>query len=232
MSPDELLFKRWSGHCKDARHGSNFVFHRAIRKHGEETFDHEVLEICQTLEEVKNREIFWINECKSTIDKNGYNMREGGDGPHVWTDEIKERHRKATSEGTKRAFQDPEMRRRHKEATKIANNKPEKRKRNSEAQKIAQNRLEVQEKRSESLKRTWRDPEMFFVKKWSRQIEQIDRNNGNVIARFSSARAAARSLGLSQGSISNVARGLTKTAGGFCWRYVSDTPSTPDTVSG
>lgn len=51
----------------------------AIRKYGEENFLCEVIEECETPEQLNEREIFWIAffKCKQP---NGYNQTDGGDG--------------------------------------------------------------------------------------------------------------------------------------------------------
>jgi group I intron endonuclease len=216
------LDERWKQHCKDARLGSDFAFHRAIRKHGLDVWDHCVIEECIDLseEQVGAREMYWIAELAATTDKHGYNMTHGGlSRLTVWTEEMREFHRVRTSEGTKLAFQDPEIKKRHQVATKIASNKPKNRKRNSDAQKIAQNKPDTKVKHAASIKRAWENELPTLIAR-RKLIEQLDLVTKVVIATFRSAREAARELGLSQGSISNVARGLTKSAGGFLWRYV------------
>ena len=51
---------------------------RAIQKHGWENFTVEVLEECETPEQLDEREIFWIVECNSKS-PNGYNFTDGGE---------------------------------------------------------------------------------------------------------------------------------------------------------
>ena len=55
------------------------VIGKAIRKHGWENFSVEVLEECDTNEQINEREKFWIVtlNCKTP---NGYNRSDGGDG--------------------------------------------------------------------------------------------------------------------------------------------------------
>src|SRR6266536_328013 len=65
----QLMNVRWVGHCSTARSCSSLVFHKAIRKHGEDAFDHNVLEVCQTLNDVLEREKYWIKELRTTIDE-------------------------------------------------------------------------------------------------------------------------------------------------------------------
>lgn len=216
------VVKRWLQHCKDAINGSNNAFHKALRKYGTNGWKHELLEECVgTEQDVGLREMYWIGVYSSTINKNGYNMTLGGlNRLTVWSPEMKEYHRKRTSEGTKNAFRDQAIRQRHKDATKIASNDPINKKRNSEAQIIAQNRPDVRQKHSFASVRTWNDPTSKLCAR-KKMTQQIDRVTGAVIATYVSAHDAGRVLGLSQGSISNCARGITKSAGGFIWRYVN-----------
>ena len=53
----------------------------------------------------------------------------------------------------------------------------------------------------------------------SKPIEMCDRD-GEVICRFSSAREAEVSLGISHSHISQCCHGRRSTAGGYCWRFV------------
>ncbi|MBQ6296207.1 MAG: GIY-YIG nuclease family protein [Selenomonadaceae bacterium] len=52
---------------------------RAIRRYGRENFKIEVLEECETAEQLNEREIFWIAEL-NCMSPNGYNCTEGGFG--------------------------------------------------------------------------------------------------------------------------------------------------------
>ncbi|MBR1645271.1 MAG: GIY-YIG nuclease family protein [Selenomonadaceae bacterium] len=58
---------------------ANSVIGQAIRKHGWKNFTVEVLEECDTLEQLNEREKFWIAhfDCKAP---KGYNLTDGGDG--------------------------------------------------------------------------------------------------------------------------------------------------------
>jgi len=58
--------------------GSGLHLKRAIKKYGKENFKKEILEVCQTYEELNKREKYWIN--KRNAIKEGYNIAEGGDG--------------------------------------------------------------------------------------------------------------------------------------------------------
>ncbi len=61
------------------RHGKVLYIDRAIRKIGWENFTVEVLEECKTLEELNEREMYWIRKLNSKK-PNGYNRTDVGNG--------------------------------------------------------------------------------------------------------------------------------------------------------
>ncbi len=95
---------RWFKHCSDAIHDSTFPLHNAIRKYGIDNFQIEVIEVCNTIEELKNREKYWISTLQSRNTQNGYNLTDGGDGTfgRIFSEETKKKlsiaakNRKAT----------------------------------------------------------------------------------------------------------------------------------------
>lgn len=86
---------RWVKHCSDSRHGSSFPIHNAIRKHGEENFQIEVIETVEDVEYLKEREVYWIKHFNSYNREKGYNLTFGGDGTfgRYHSDETKEKIR-------------------------------------------------------------------------------------------------------------------------------------------
>lgn len=58
--------------------GSGSLIKKAIKKYGRENFKKEILEHCQTKEELNKREIYWIEKL-NTIEE-GYNITTGGEG--------------------------------------------------------------------------------------------------------------------------------------------------------
>ena len=76
--------QRWKEHI---RHSKNTFsrkkppIHRAINKYGKENFYYEILEVCN-IDELVEKEIFYIKKFDSTNKKIGYNLTPGGDsGP-------------------------------------------------------------------------------------------------------------------------------------------------------
>lgn len=73
--------QRWAKHIKDAKHGSEFVLHKAIRKYGPDAFtislevEHENEEYC-----LNELEKLTIESYGTHVDEGGYNMTYGGEG--------------------------------------------------------------------------------------------------------------------------------------------------------
>jgi hypothetical protein len=83
---NQSIALRWQRHCRDARSGSSFLFHNAIRKYGEGAWEHEVIDVVSRIENAKHAEVLWIKQRNTyAFAKNGfgYNMTRGGDG---WPD--------------------------------------------------------------------------------------------------------------------------------------------------
>ena len=66
--------KRFMQHAK-----ANSPLGDAMRQCGLDNFTIEVIEICETAEQARQREIFWINVLKCKM-PNGYNRSNGGEG--------------------------------------------------------------------------------------------------------------------------------------------------------
>ena len=89
---DDLEY-RWQRHKRDAFNGSKTCFHHALKEHGPDSFDWNVVQAFDTEDEVKQAEIFWIaelntNQCQGG---RGFNSTVGGDGSggHKMTDEVR-----------------------------------------------------------------------------------------------------------------------------------------------
>lgn len=157
---EELLQWRWQGHCSDAlERGSDLIFHKAIRKHGLDAFDHEVLETCPTLAEVLKREVHWIAELHTSVDEGGYNMTRGGEG-NLMSESVKERHRQATSQGTRKARLRPEVRENHRRAMQEMCARSDIKEQRSKNSKEVASRPDVKAKRSVAALKMWSNPTM------------------------------------------------------------------------
>lgn len=74
------LSARWKEHLYNAEHGCPFKLYNALRKYGKENFSIELIDFCNSWEELEEKEKYYISEYKSLQDEFGYNMTEGGDG--------------------------------------------------------------------------------------------------------------------------------------------------------
>ena len=70
---------RWNSHISEAKRNLNYcrLLDNAIRKYGPENFKVTLLCQCKTLEELNEKEIFYIKEYNS-LTPNGYNLTTGG----------------------------------------------------------------------------------------------------------------------------------------------------------
>lgn len=128
---DQSLEDRWNKHLTCARNGSEYHFHRAIRKHGAEAFESVIIDECLTREELLEAEKRWIWLLASNVPEYGYNMTLGGDGVAglKFSEESKRRmseshtgrtlsdeHKQKISDAAKRRYQDPSERLKTQEA--------------------------------------------------------------------------------------------------------------------
>lgn len=69
-------------HKYDSLNGmSDLVFHRAIRKYGWDNFDWQIIDKCYNIDELNDKEVYWIDYYKSYVHRynsNGYNTTIGG----------------------------------------------------------------------------------------------------------------------------------------------------------
>ena len=61
---------RFKQHLFDAEHGSQYRFHRAIRKYGKENFEVSIIAFCNNADELKENEIKFISEYESSRSDN------------------------------------------------------------------------------------------------------------------------------------------------------------------
>lgn len=97
---NDLEFRKWT-HFNDAEGDSDQVFHRAIRKYGENIFTWEVLAECNTREEAGELEVKLI-EKHGTFNA-GYNSTTGGEWGWTVSDEARAKMSKASKGKSKSA---------------------------------------------------------------------------------------------------------------------------------
>lgn len=69
--------------------GSGFILKRAIKKYGKENFLKEILERCHTIEQLDDREKYWIAKLNASDRKIGYNLTDGGTGGDTFSSQPK-----------------------------------------------------------------------------------------------------------------------------------------------
>jgi len=84
-----LLKNRINRHVLDSKKKNNIYFHNAIIKYGSDNFKWCILEFCYSLEELNEKEQWYIKHYNSFGD-NGYNMTTGGE-KCIFSDEVKKR---------------------------------------------------------------------------------------------------------------------------------------------
>lgn len=78
------LDTRWKQHIYESNKSDSWEWNtplgNAIKKYGKDNFEIFVLEYCNSIEELKTREIVLIEKHKSLVEFGGYNLSKGGDG--------------------------------------------------------------------------------------------------------------------------------------------------------
>jgi group I intron endonuclease len=93
------LEKRIKSHIKESKLENNRPFLLSLAKYGIDNFFFEVIDEANSLDELNEKEIYWISEFNS-ISPNGYNITFGGQGKKLKpSDEFK----KLVSEGLKKS---------------------------------------------------------------------------------------------------------------------------------
>ena len=85
----ENMQARRTTHFYEAKKNCPYYFHRAIRKHGENAFEWEIIAICDSREEAGKLEIKLIGEHDTY--KNGYNSTTGGESGYTMSAETRKR---------------------------------------------------------------------------------------------------------------------------------------------
>jgi group I intron endonuclease len=70
------LQRRKNEHIHQAKHGSEFTFHKAIRKYNEDKFEWSIIDVASNAKELDEKEAYWIKHYDTY--HHGYNMSTGG----------------------------------------------------------------------------------------------------------------------------------------------------------
>jgi group I intron endonuclease len=218
--------RRWIEHCKSAQDGSNTVFHQAIRKHGEDSWIHEILQEGISPDDVLEFEKLWIDQCQSHYSRRGYNMTHGGDGMVGVL--ITEETRKKMSESRKGRFFSVETR--DKIRKKSIGRKL------SEKSKEKVGTATIERFSDESFKEKHKEKTKEAMKNLSEELREKLRSrrksvhkiseDQQVIQVFMSITEAAKFEGVTSAAISACIRGRSKKCNGFVWKYAKEDKET------
>lgn len=86
-------------------YGSGLLMAKAIKKYGKENFKKEILEQCQSLEDLSIREKYWIAKLNATDKKIGYNITPGGVGGDTYSNQSESRKKEIISTRSSSSYQ-------------------------------------------------------------------------------------------------------------------------------
>jgi hypothetical protein len=156
------LEKRKNQHKSCAKKGLTNILYNSLRKYNiVDTFELIEIDTADTLEELCEKEILYIQEYNSYyMDGNGYNMTFGGEGTngYIYTEDDRLRN----SESQKKRFENPEEREKHSECQKKRFENPEEREKHCERMKKRfEDNPELGKEHSEKMKKRFEDnPEL------------------------------------------------------------------------
>jgi group I intron endonuclease len=113
----QTLRRRMSMHIYKSKDPQNNYFHNALSSHGKDSFKWFVLYQSNDLNELKEKETFYINEFNSNDREKGYNLSTGGESP-VFNQESCEKISKKAKERNLTGENNPFYGRRHSEELK------------------------------------------------------------------------------------------------------------------
>lgn len=222
------LFYRVKGHIYDSYTRNNkSLFHKAIRKYGEQNFTIQILQIVfSSIQELEQREKYWIKFFLANNPNFGYNLTSGGETNKIVSESTREKQRLAKL----------------KNPTKYWLNKKipdDVKKQISQTVKLNPSRGMLNKRHSKKTKqlmsknkkgKTYDDPKYDEMKKlkskklkghkaYTRSIVQLS-NDFHFIKTYNSIDEVQRTLG--RGSYGLACQGKRITAKGYRWMYYED----------
>lgn len=210
-------------------HGSGKLLRMAIEKYGEENFSTQIIEICDSREELAEAEKYWIKYYNAVESDEFYNISAGGDGGNI-----------IAGYDEKRLNEYKELR----SSIAKGENNPSAILTESDIYDIIRLLLngehddeiaQVYGVRPSTINtiryhKTWTDYTDGYVfpklksKKYESQrkpVIQYDKS-GNIIGSYKSMVEAENNTGIPRKLISAVCRGRNKNAYGYVWRYTNE----------
>ena len=226
-------------------YGSGVRFSNVFNKYGKDSFTCEVLDWCETEDELNEKEIYWIEKLNSTDRSIGYNLMSGGYKVRgiEHSEETKEKISKAKTGITpNRDTWIPTEETKYKISKSLkeyykTHNNPKKGTHLSEETKEKLRQANLGKTYSEEVKAkhklpAWNKgiPMTEEAKQHLREINTgriIKRrivgqySNDKLIATFISCTDASRKTGVNRVRITKCCLGYIKSAGGYIWKYLS-----------
>jgi group I intron endonuclease len=181
--------------------GSGVYLKHAIKKYSKKNFTKEILETCNSVEQLNEREVYWISKLNSRDPKIGYNIDFGGSQRETCPEEVKEKisnSLKGNVPWNKGLTRETDIRVKH-----IAENK---RGKTNSRKGIKVGPMSKERK----LKLKGRNC-------FKRQVIAINITTNEQIS-FSSVKEASKALNIQRSGISFCLHGKQKTAGGYFWK--------------
>lgn len=201
------------------------AFENAIKKYGWETFKHEVLFEGLTKEEAEKKEIELISRYKTTDDKYGYNVANGGSSRGKFTEKTKEKislsnkGKKAWNKGIRRT----EEERRKMSISSIGKTVGEK---NGNYGKHLSEETKRKISESRKGKPSWSKGKtgIYTIERRKAMSESASKKIVRIEDKriFPSIKSASAEIGISSTAICNCLKGKTKRAGGYHWEYAEE----------
>jgi hypothetical protein len=210
---------------KDAKNNPNYVgsgtnLKIAIKEYGKENFKKEIIEHCNNIKHLIERETYWLNYHDAQNNPLFYNKTNKPFGNSGLSEETKDKISKSNknkirSEQHKINVSNGKKGVKHKTHKKGKNhknfNKPKTEEHKQKLSKAASNTI-----RTKEWKLAIRNNRHRCIETKSKPIQQLDKNN-NIIQEYRSITEAKKETNIK--GISNALIGLSKTAGGFIWKY-------------
>lgn len=200
--------------------GSGTLLKQAIKKYGKDSFKKIILEQCDSIDQLRDREKYWIEVYKACSDRDSYNVSTGGTGGDNFTHNPDRELIRAKLQT-----------RRHTEATKNKISENNWQKYNPGSRTATQ----WSEEQRSKMVNYWKNNQgpmkgkthteeaiQANREKHKKPIVQFEKD-GTFIKEWSSGKEAGESLRILRGSISSCLKQRLKTAGGFIWKYKEET---------
>lgn len=84
--------------------GSGVILTKALEKYGKSNFKTQIIECCETAEELDNREVYWIAQYNASESETFYNVASGCNGSHEYSTSELTRQRLSEAQTGKRVI--------------------------------------------------------------------------------------------------------------------------------